>query len=256
MEILRRLLEMTAWEMTKPEPYGAVHIMILVIGLPICWLCARVLARRSHISGEMVLFWTGVVLAVAEVYKQFFRFTLLDGGVYDWSMFPFQLCSVPMYLCLFARGRQWAYEFLASYNLLGGIMALLSPPGLCHEYWTLTLHAFVWHLLLVFLGLYLRLSGLADCDRRSFWRSTKVFLLLCVVAFSINLLFWETSAGDINMFYIGPKPSSQLVFSTIAERFGWYIGTAVYIPAVILGAYMTQRLLRHIKPVARFPAFV
>ena len=40
------------------------------------------------------------------------------------------------------------------------------------------------------------------------------------------------------MFFIGPKNSSLVVFKWIAENFGWYVSTLLYIPSVCLGAYL------------------
>jgi len=253
--VIKALLTCTAWEMTKPKPYGMLHWLILLLGLPVCYIAARRFARREQSRGDGVLFGVGLILGVTELYKQLFHYYIINNGAYDWSIFPFQLCSVPMYLCLLlpllpvCPLRQVVYDFMFTYNLLGGIMALLAPPGLCHEYWTLTAHAFLWHLLLVFLGLYLGMSGRARPDRTAFARATALFLVLCVIAFSINLELWEVSEGTANMFYIGPRNSPQPVFKIIAARFGWYVGTAVYLPAVSLGAWLVMRVCGRLLPV-------
>mgnify|MGYP007130416603 CR=1 FL=1 len=60
-----------------------------------------------------------------------------NNHTYDWWYFPFQLCSVPMYLGLLLpaansvpRLRSVFTVFIQDYGLLGGIMALLEPSGL------------------------------------------------------------------------------------------------------------------------------
>ena len=63
-------------------------------------------------------------------------------------------------------------------------------------------------------------------------------MVLCCVAFSINLIFWKPSAGSINMFFVGPRNSSLVVFEQISEMFGWYVSTILYIPTVCLGAWI------------------
>ena len=89
--------------------------------------------------------------------KKFYTYIIGDGQ-YQWWIFPFQLCSVPMYLCLIipfikeGKIKKSFYLFLSTYNLLGGFVAMFEPSGLSHSYWTLTLHAYIWHLLLVFIG--------------------------------------------------------------------------------------------------------
>jgi hypothetical protein len=46
---------------------------------------------------------------------------------------------------------------------------------------------------------------------------------------------------------VGPKNSSLAVFSWFAENFGWYVSTALYIPAVCLGTYVIYLPFRHYK---------
>ena len=104
----------------------------------------------------------------------------------------------------------------------------------------------LWHLALVFVGLFLVFSGRGGSTKKDYFLSTVTFLTLCVVAFSINLIFWEPSGGTINMFFIGPGNSSLFFFSYLAENFGWYVSTALYIPAVCLGAFVVFLVITRI----------
>ena len=124
------------------------------------------------------------------------------------------------------------------YNLLSGGISFLEPSGMLHAYPTLTAVSLIWHLMLVFVGLYLLFSGRGGYTKKDYWLSTWTFLSLCIIAFSLNLIFWKPSGGTINMFFIGPANSSIFVFKQIAERFGWYASTALYIPALCIGAYI------------------
>ena len=117
-------------------------------------------------------------------------------------------------------------------------MAFIEPSGITHPYWTLTIHAYVWHMMLIFIGVYLIMSGHFAKTKKDFLRATVTFLALCVVAFAINLIFWDESGGTINMFFIGPRNSSLFFFKGVAKKFGWYISTLLYIPVVTLGAYL------------------
>ena len=149
-----------------------------------------------------------------------------------------------MYLCVIApflkKGRIQIgmYNFMTTFNLLGGLMAFIEPSGIVHEYWTLTIHAFLWHMLLIFVGFYLIASGRFAKTKKDYLYAVMTFLCLCVVAFIINLIFWKVSAGDINMFYVGPRNSPLLIFETISEKLGWYVSTVLYIPTVCLGAFL------------------
>ncbi len=239
--MLQAFIELTAWEMEKPKAYGPFHLIWSVVGIALCILLAWRLRRLGDKGNRILLIFIGVFLTVSEVYKQLFYYYHIGAGSYQWWIFPFQMCSVPMYLCIVApllkKGRiqSGMYHFMMIYNLLGGIMALIEPSGIVHEYWTLTLHAFIWHTLLIFVGLYLGFSRRTEAKMSDFKLATFTLLGLFVIAFCINLIFWNVSGGDINMFFVGPKNSSLIVFSTIAERFGWYVSTLLYIPTVILG---------------------
>ena len=168
----------------------------------------------------------------------------MSDNSYVWWIFPFQLCSVPMYLCIIAlflkpgSFRNGIYGFMTTYNLLGGLMAFIEPSGITHGYWTLTLHAYIWHMMLIFIGIYLIVSGRFAKTGKDYFHATLTFLALCIVAFSVNVIFRDISGGSINMFFVGPSNSSLAVFKDISQKFGWYVSTALYIPTVMLGAFL------------------
>lgn len=239
---LKQLITATAWEMEKPKAYGPFHLIFTFVGIAICVFLAIKLRNVSERGNRIVLFGTGAFLIITEIYKQLFYYYYIGNESYQWWIFPFQLCSVPMYLCIIAaflkpgKVQNGMYHFMTTYNLLGGLMAFIEPSGIVHEYWTLTIHAFLWHMTLIFIGLYLIASGRLANKKKDYISATIVFLHLAAMAFCINLIFWEVSGGSINMFFVGPRNSSLIVFKQISERFGWYVSTVLYIPVVCLGA--------------------
>jgi uncharacterized membrane protein YwaF len=248
IESLDKLIESTAWEMTPPPAYGAFHLSFTFIGVALCILLAYKLRNLSERGHKTVLFSAGAFLIITEIYKQLFYYFYMSNpeGInqYDWWIFPFQLCSVPMYLCIIAvflkpgPVQNGISGFMPTYNLLGGLMAFIEPSGISHAYWTLTLHAYLWHMTLIFIGVYLIMSGRCAKTKKDFLHAALTFVVLCAVAFCINLIFWDASNGTINMFFVGPRNSSLAVFKDIAKNFGWYVSTALYIPAVTLGAFL------------------
>ena len=242
----------TAWPMTPPEAYGPFPLLFLFFGLGASAALAYRLRRCSAACCRRILLGVGLFLIVCEVYKQLFYYYVIGHGSFQWWVFPFQLCSIPMYLCVAANltrkesTRRAICTFLCTYNLLGGFLALLEPSGLSHDYWTLTLHGFAWHTLLVFLGLFLILSGNGPKTLRDFKRATALFLILCGLAFCINLALFRASGGEINMFFVGPADNSLIVFKDIAANFGWYTATALYIPCVCLGAWLVFTAVRQL----------
>lgn len=241
---LRSLIEATAWEMEKPKAYGAFHLTFTLVGFALCVLLAWRLRNLGEKGSRRLLLGIGIFLIVTEIYKQLFYYYHIGGGAYQWWIFPFQLCSVPMYFCVIApllrrgRIRHAMFCFMTTFNLLGGAISFAEPSGLMHEYWTLTLHAFLWHMSLVFIGFYLIASGRGARNLRDYRDSVVTFLCLALVAFGINLCLFDVSGGSINMFYVGPRNSPLVVFKQISEAAGWYVSTLLYIPALCIGAFL------------------
>lgn len=167
---------------------------------------------------------------------------------YGWGFFgafPFQLCSVPMYLGLFCalckneKINSYLYEFMFAVNMFGGLMAFIEPSGINHPYLTITLHAYIWHASLIFLGLYLYFSGRACRDVYSYRKSAMIYLCSCVLAQTFNLIF----AGEVNCFYISPYIRSPLaVFKNIYEACGWVVNMIL----IILGVFIASAVVYYV----------
>jgi len=241
---LREFFEWTAWEMTPPKAYGTFHLAFFIGGFALSLLIAWLLKNSSEKTNRAVLMGVGIFLAVSEIYRQLFYFYVVGDGSWVWWIFPFQLCDVPLYMCIIApllpngKVQDAMYDFMLAFNLMGGFISFFEPSGLTHEYWTLTLHAFVWHMMLVFVGLYLGLSGRAGKKIADYKRAALVFVCLCAVAFIINCLLWNVSDGTVNMFYVGPRISPIIVFKDIAAKFGWYVNTPIYMLCLCIAAFV------------------
>lgn len=253
VHLLKDLLSATAWEMEVPHAYGAFHISFVIIGFFVCFFMAYLLRNLSERGNKILFLSIGVFLLVTEVYKQLLYKLVIDSdALYHWGAFPFHLCSIPLYLCLiipFLKNgilKQTMYHFLMTYNLLSGFIAFFEPSGLLHRHVTMTAHSLIWHMLLVFLGAYVAFSKRGGIEKKNFKHATVMWLVLCAIAFSINCIHWNVSEGSINNFFVGPRNSSLIVFKQISEQFGWYVSTLIYIPAVILGAWLIFLSIRHI----------
>ena len=147
--ILDAFFQSMNWPMEPVPSYGAFHILYTLIGFSLCGFAAWKLRNVSDKTAGRILFVTGLVLTLSEVFKQlFYYFTIMDNE-YSWGDFPFQLCSIPMYMCLIApwlkpgKLQRGMYSFMVLYNLLGGAIAFTEPSGLLLDQWFLTAHAAV-----------------------------------------------------------------------------------------------------------------
>lgn len=252
-ETLDALFESISWPMDVFPAYGAFHILYTLIGFAVCGVAAWKLRKVSAKAAGWILFAVGLFLAVAEIFKQLFYFFVMMDNRYSWGDFPFQLCSIPMYLCMIApwlkpgRLQRGMYSFMVLYNLLGGAISFTEPSGLFHAHWFLTIHALVWHMLLVFIGLFICFSKHGGSKRSDYVGATWTFIALCGVALALNCFVQFVLGEEMNMFFVGPGNSPIIVFAQFSEWFGWYINTPIYIFAVCLGAYLLYLLIHFLQ---------
>lgn len=207
---------------------------------------------------------SGLFLLTSEVWKQW-CITQINRNVYIWWYLPFQLCSIPMYVCL-AIGvlsslakycpavnvKQSENQitklqsFLMTFGMLGGICAFFDTSGMRHGYLPLTIHSYTWHIALILLGIYSGLDPRTDHSRQGFMHSTVLYLICCGIASLLNHIL--DPLGVINLFYINPHyRMQQKVFRDIANILGNSWGIFLYIAGTITGAWLLHRLWNRIN---------
>lgn len=193
-----------------------------------------------HTSDRFFRF-CGILMLISEIWKQYCLTYIVNNGTYNWWYFPFQLCSIPMYVCLLipfsasSKIRGVLLAFLMDFGLLGGIFTFFDTTGMHYSYRPLTIHSFAWHILLIIIGVYAGLCRASDHSLSGFAKCTCLFLVCCLAATLFNLAFHPY--GQINMFYISPYHfMGQIVFRDIAGILGNTAGILIYILSIIIGA--------------------
>lgn len=252
---MEKLLRLTAWKINGIRPYGSFHLAFFIIGIIVCVFLANKLKNISDKKNDKLLFFIGLFLLVIEVYKELFYYFIVNGGHYDFSLFPFQLCDIPMYFCLaipFIKKesiKQNMYNFLVSYNLLGAFITFFEPSALIRPYLAMTIHGFLWHIILVFIGLYLALSKRCLKKKEDFIASSKIYVLLCSLALILNFALKDVSMGKINLFYLGPSISPIIIFSDISSKFGWFTNMIVFVLVMSFASYLVYMFFYNIDKV-------
>ncbi len=242
MNVIESFMHSIAQDMTPPSAYGTAHIILIVVGLTLCFSLAFFLRNLSERGNKILLSTFAGVLILSEIFKQLFLYYVLCDNSICWGEFPFQMCSLPMYLCpiaVFAKSerlRRAAYGFMMCFNLLGGFAGLFEPSGIFLKQVPLTVHAVLWHVSLVFIAFYIMFSGRAGREWKEFTDIVKMFIVCCFIAFVINTLIGITVGDTVNMFFVGPNNSPIIVFNTISKKFGWVASTVIYIPVTCLAA--------------------
>lgn len=242
MNIIETLMNLISAPMTPPKAYGVFHIVLMIVGLTVCISMAFILRKFDEKKNRILLLSLAGVLIFSEIIKQFFLYFITNDHAICWGEFPFQMCSLPMYLCLFIcfskneKAKRAAYGFMMSFNLLGGLAGVFEPSGVFHDRVFLTTHAIIWHYMLVFLAFYIIFSGRGGKSMEDYLSTVKLFVVLCFIAFVINTLIGITVGDEVNMFFVGPNPTPIIVFNNIALKYGWAASTVIYIPITSLAA--------------------
>ena len=234
-----------------------IFLLFLIFIYPLMFYLGRK-ARTNDKIRDYFTMTMGLILISTEIYKQIlFAYHYNFEGDYHWSLFPFQLCSIPMYtsaIMPIARNeklRKSLFSFMALYGMLGGLsVTLYQTSVLTREDYSLDYQSIIWHFALIALGIYS--ATYLNIGSLSFKKSLKLyqygtfaFLGFLILAEIINLLivlnhgYNEFTAGG-NMFYISMFMFNLdiPVLSTITSTCGWYVGFIGYTFVLMLGAFV------------------
>ena len=234
-----------------------IFLLFLIFIYPLMFYIGRK-ARTNDKIRDYFTMTMGLILISTEIYKQIlFAYHYNFEGDYHWSLFPFQLCSIPMYtsaIMPIARNeklRKSLFSFMALYGMLGGLsVTLYQTSVLTREDYSLDYQSIIWHFALIALGIYS--ATYLNIGSLSFKKSLKLyqygtfaFLGFLILAEIINLLivlnhgYNEFTAGG-NMFYISMCMFNLdiPVLSTITSTGGWDVGFIGYTFVLMLGAFV------------------
>ena len=207
-----------------PGMFSGFHIIWLLIMVAACVILGLTLAKRHSSRCDRITVGVFAFLLVCcEVFKQLFWFEFY--GYYRFEIFPFQFCSVPIYVSVFAaiipwdRVREACYKFLAFYGIIGGISVMLVPSAVLYTYFVpMSIHAMLWHSILVVMGVYLIVSRGYGKKLLELRTPALIFIGFIIMAIVGNILVYklhlDTPAcqpGDrLSMFYISPYYPTEL----------------------------------------------
>lgn len=244
----------TGWELKGElfSNYGWYHLMWLgIMVVTTVLLCIFFARKHNKKIDDRVIFSIGTLLLVIEIYKQIFY--TIDAGHYQWYAFPFQFCSVPMYVAFIAplikkeSVKEAMYKFLAFFGFLAGFAVMLYPDSCLHtRFITILIHTMLWHTSMVVMGAYLIVSrGYGKNIIKDVLPGSIVFAIILVVAVVANIVAYKSYFGipEKNIYndtfflmYISPYYSCPLpILSSIKEQVPYIVFLLAYLMAFVVG---------------------
>ncbi|MGN0298267.1 MAG: hypothetical protein ACI4C1_03625 [Lachnospiraceae bacterium] len=198
-----------------------------------------------------VVGWLGIALFLSEIWKQWYLFFEVNRQEYNWWYFPFQLCSLPIYLapCLLIlrdkKKKQMIADFLHDFNMLGAIAVFLDTSGMMHVRTALTIHSFTFHICLIVIGILIHSCNYMDISWKGFGKTVGLFMIFAGIAVGLNGFIYPRINGDINMFYVNCYyPNTQIVFKQINEVLPTWATNGLYLLTIVVGAGIMHALKR------------
>lgn len=238
---------------TRGGTYHLVWIAVVVLACAIiCALCVNCKDRTFRII--ITAFW--IWMLTFEVYKQvFFPAEMVNGEIvfrFNWSSFPFQLCSMPLYvlplLGLLPEGklRDAAAAFTMTYAFIGGVAVFIHPMTVFSSSVIANIHSMSHHGIQILTGVLTAVHYRKRLTKCFYFCGLGLFTALYTIAMLLNTVFRDylIRAGKItpntvfNMFFVSPYMSvhSPLPASLIEKIDRWAIVFIYYAALAVASA--------------------
>lgn len=231
MDGLKKMLRMFVCRMGEFEAGGLFsfgHLILLLLTLGGITLALNHTLQYSYQKIRKLIKHLIVFLSTLEVVKIIFNFRIGNGNqLMSWV--PLYFCTICIYagwLSCFCKGalQHLGDVFLATGSLIGGICFLLYPSSSIMLYPSihfLTLHSFLYHGMMVYIGVLMNRSGLIDLQASDLKQYAIYVTIFCLLAWVINIccntnfmFISDTFAGtllDIPYRILGPLYTPVLI---------------------------------------------
>ncbi len=229
-----------------PPAFGAFHFAFLAACIVISTAFGIWGARSDARRADTVMLCAGVLLLAMEVYKQYYSYFVIQDRVFDFGFFPFQFCTLPLFLYLAVpflregRIKDALCKFSALFGTMGACLVMFYPAF--YDRVSLCVHTMLWHTVMIAVGVFLIFSrGYGKSWRREVLPATVPFLIFVATAMVLNVALTPLavqSPSPLNLFYISPyEPTRYFVIRDIRRSLGWEASVAAYVLLFIfLGA--------------------
>ncbi len=266
MNIFEKIIYLLQAKMNRPQSYGYFHIICLAI----TFIILLILYLNKHKYKKQlknVLLTYGIIALTLEILKQIswsFNYdivTEIKYWDYQWYAFPFQLCTMPIYLSLIAacmkknKIRDSILSFIAFFTILGSIATMIMPDSCFTSDILINIHTMFLHCGGFIVSIYILMNKEIKININSFINGFKVFILCIFLANTLNILFYNINIignETFNMFYISPYFISSLpVFDKIQESMPYLVYLLIYILSLSLGAFIIYEISKLINKIER-----
>ena len=250
-----------------PKSYGLFHIIAIVLSLLMTVLLCASYRKDKPDSVRKVVFAISIIVLLFEILKQI-NFSVgfpETGGLswnFQWYAFPFQFCSMPMYVGImqyfFKKGKvhNALCAFLATYAVFAGLCVMVYPNDVFIPTLFICIQTMVCHGTMLPVGTYLMYTGHVKVEHKTILKAMCVFGAALICATILNEVVYGSgilASGNetFNMFFISRHfPSTLPVYSAVHNSVPFPINLLIYFLGFSLAAYIVLLSAIGIKKLA------
>ena len=249
-------------QMNTPVRFGWFHFMwLLFVFVAVCFIFIK--KKYNEKDLKLVLGVYGITAFILELLKQLIWSFNLDSVSnlvswdYTWYAAPFQLCTMPIYVCLIClflkkcKFRDYLLSFIAFVTILGSISTMILPDSCFVSDTLVNVHTMWLHMGSFVVSVYLIISKEVKLEILSVKKAWLVFLNFVGVALLLNIGIYKSgilNGETFNMFYISPYFVSSLpIFNIIQENVPYILFLLIYVVALMLGAFIIYLICKFIS---------
>ena len=227
-----------------PLAWGAFHLIFLAIFIPtVVLICIR-LKNVSEETFRRVFLALWIILIIGEIYREFIMGAVVDGHSveysYQWYLFPFQICSAPLYalpLIVFlpdGKVRDAVCAYMMTFSFFGGIAVMILPTDVFCHIVGVNIQALVHHGSQVIIGLALAIKCRDRYNFKFFLGAIYSFVAVLAVAMTLNVavhyaLLFAGRNDTFNLFFISPFHDCHLpILSLVRDVTPYTVFLLVY----------------------------
>lgn len=267
MTFWQNVLRILDAKMTEPQPYGAFHLTVFALSI-IVGIGLGLWHKKSGSPERVrrIILWTSVTVALLEIYKQInYSFSYEDGVsfAFNWSAFPWQFCSTPMYVGLLAgltrKGKlhESLCAYLATYSMFAGLIVMIIPTSIYVETIGINIQTSFCHGSMIAIAIYLMYSGYVKVEHKTILKAIPVFVVAVAVAMILNEVGYLTGLTEehyFNMFYFSRHEDPHLpIYSLVQPLVPYPVSLVIYIGGFTLAAYLMLAGAMGVRSLARIP---
>lgn len=249
--------------MTRPEPYGWFHLTFFALSILGGILLCKFFKEGTEKQVRTVILTVAITVTVLEIYKQI-NYTFVSDGTtvvtdYQWYIFPWQFCSMPMYVGLLAGATKQGKlhdalcAFLATYAVFAGCCVMFYPVSVFIETIGINVQTMICHGSMITVGMYLLYTGYVKAEQKTMLKALPVFCVAVGIAVGLNEIAHIagiTERETFNMFFVSPHEDPSLpVYSMVQGIVPYPWCLLIYVTAFSLAAYIILLAVMGIKKI-------